>query len=244
MSASMSSTHPLVTMLGRKDGFVLVLDETCAYHLLLEELKDKLAVNQHAYQDGPPIAVKVEAGNRYLSDGQRNQLTAIISAFRALKVEQIESNVMTRDEFARQEKKRKFVTFSRIIRSGQELTVDGNILLVGDVNPGGTLRATGNIYILGNLRGLACAGLDDAQSQAIIAASVMRPSQLRIGAYISKPDEFTGSVNGEEPADLHLMECAYVDQDRHQIVIDKLQTVLRQRNLAIDIEDMDNQTLA
>lgn len=65
------------------------------------------------------------------------------------------------------------------LRSGQELTVEGNIVLLGHVHPGATIKASGSIFIIGSLSGVAHAGYlgDEA---AIILAYRMQPSQLRI----------------------------------------------------------------
>src|SRR5690606_29836682 len=102
-----------------------------------------------------------------------------------------------------------------VVRSGQILEVPGDLLLVGDVNPGGTVRAAGNIFIMGTLKGIAHAGFT-GRNEAVIVASFMTPSQLRISDCISRaPDHY-------DKEDHHLMECAYIDA-RHQIVIDRLQ---------------------
>ncbi|MCK9911653.1 hypothetical protein MXD81_21035, partial [Microbacteriaceae bacterium K1510] len=65
---------------------------------------------------------------------------------------------------------------------------DGDILLLGDVNPGGTVKSTGSIYVLGSLRGIAHAGIN-GDDQVIIAAASMLPTQLRIAQVISRPGE-------------------------------------------------------
>nr|WP_286173012.1 septum site-determining protein MinC [Caproiciproducens sp. MSJ-32] len=75
------------------------------------------------------------------------------------------------------------------IRSGQVVEYNGNIVIIGDVNPGALVKAKGNIIILGTLRGVAHAGID-GNKNAIIAAYDLRPTQLRIANIISrKPDE-------------------------------------------------------
>ncbi|MFT8318290.1 MAG: septum site-determining protein MinC [Sporolactobacillus sp.] len=229
MSASMSPVQPLVTLKGRKDGLVLVMDESCAFDALLGELKDKLMVNHQLYNEGPMISVKVQAGNRYLSPSQRDELLSVVRSFDHLQVEQIESNVMTIKEFEEKQSREKIVPVSQIVRSGQVLSVEGDLLLIGDVNPGGTITATGNIYILGSLRGIACAGTLDKHTQAIIAASVMEASQLRIGPWISRADD---QVHGTLPDD-HLMECAYADENQGKIVVDKIQNVIKTQNLSL-----------
>ncbi|TGA99487.1 septum site-determining protein MinC [Sporolactobacillus shoreae] len=225
----MSASQPLVTMKGRKDGLVLVMDEMCAYDALIDELKEKLSVNRHFYKEGPMISVKVQTGNRYISESQRSELVAVIRSYDHLQVESIESNVMTSEEFENKRIRERLTPITRIVRSGQVLSVEGNLLLIGDVNPGGTVSATGNVYILGALRGIACAGSSENESRSVIVASIMKPTQLRIGGRISRTEE--------EPMDElkndHILECAYADPSLDKIVIDRLQTVLKRIDLPV-----------
>ena len=66
------------------------------------------------------------------------------------------------------------------LRSGQVLEAEGNIVLLGDVNPGARIVAKGNIIVLGALRGTAIAGLG-GKKHAIVVALEMNPIQIRIG---------------------------------------------------------------
>ncbi len=79
------------------------------------------------------------------------------------------------------------------LRSGENLTGEGDILLLGDVNPGAKVEARGDILIWGRLRGIAHAG-KDGNRQAKIVALELRPLQLRIANAIAlgpqeKPEE-------------------------------------------------------
>lgn len=75
------------------------------------------------------------------------------------------------------------------LRSGQTLTHKGSIVLIGDVNPGAEVRATGNIVVVGILKGMAHAGYG-GREDAFITAIYMAPVQLRIGDLITTfPDE-------------------------------------------------------
>ena len=80
------------------------------------------------------------------------------------------------------------------IRSGQVVEYEGNIVIIGDVNPGALIKAWGNIIILGKLRGVAHAGANGNEN-AYVAADILQPTQLRIGDIIArKPDgEFLAS---------------------------------------------------
>ncbi len=74
------------------------------------------------------------------------------------------------------------------LRSGQLVEFNGDVLIIGDVNPGAEVRASGNIIVMGALRGTAWAGyLGDTNS--VIVALKMQPQQLRIANIFAAPDE-------------------------------------------------------
>ena len=144
-----------ITIKGTKDGLTLHLDDTCSYDDLLKELEEKLTVSEKAESDGPLVSVHLKVGNRYLTPEQEEELRTLIRRKKNLVVESIESNVITKKEALEWKRKTEIVSVSKIVRSGQVLHVEGDLLLIGDVNPGGTVIAGGNIFILGALRGIA-----------------------------------------------------------------------------------------
>lgn len=81
------------------------------------------------------------------------------------------------------------------LRSGQRVDYEGNVVIVGDVNPGAEIKATGDIVILGALRGLAHAGSNGGEGAVV--AFRLAPTQLRIGDVIGRPPE--GGPLGREP---------------------------------------------
>ena len=74
------------------------------------------------------------------------------------------------------------------IRSGQRITYEGSIVIIGDVNPGAEIVAGGDIIVLGHLQGIASAGTPDDPSRRIYALR-LRPSLIRIGPYVARPPE-------------------------------------------------------
>lgn len=73
------------------------------------------------------------------------------------------------------------------IRSGQTTScLTGSVILYGDVNPGGEVIASGDIVVLGALRGSAHAGANGRLSAVIIAMDLV-PLQLQIGTYVNRP---------------------------------------------------------
>jgi len=88
----------------------------------------------------------------------------------------------------------------RTIRSGQRLHYDGNVVIMGDVNPGAEVVCTGDILVLGALRGVAHAGAE-GKVDATVFAFRLEPTQLRIAHVISRaPDEKSPRPSGPEIA--------------------------------------------
>ncbi|WP_026693778.1 septum site-determining protein MinC [Peribacillus kribbensis] len=208
-----------VIIKGTKEGLTLHLDDSCSFDMLLEELEAKLSANMKAPENKPSISVRVHTGYRYLTEQQESRLRDIIAAKKTFKIEGIQSNVITIDEAKSQREASEITSMAAVIRSGQVIEVPGDLLLIGDVNPGGQVSAGGNIFILGALKGIAHAG-KYGKLDSVIAASVMKPSQIRIGDYLNGAPE----PNSEEQSG---MECAYVDNG--QIIIDRLQILKRIR---------------
>ena len=76
----------------------------------------------------------------------------------------------------------------RTLRSGQSLTADGNIVIIGDVNPGSEIKAVGDITVWGILGGIAHAGIEGNQ-YARIRALKMNAIQIRIAdVFARRPD--------------------------------------------------------
>ncbi len=71
------------------------------------------------------------------------------------------------------------------IRSGQEAMHSGDLVVLGDVHVGGRVVATGDVIVVGTLRGFAWAGADGNEN-TIIYAQPMHPTQVRIGGVIAQ----------------------------------------------------------
>lgn len=70
------------------------------------------------------------------------------------------------------------------VRNGQRIDFEGDIVVCGDVNFGAELVATGNIAVMGALRGKAHAG-SSGDETAVVTAYRLSPQQLRIGGIIA-----------------------------------------------------------
>ena len=68
---------------------------------------------------------------------------------------------------------------NQTLRSGQTVTSDGNIVVIGDANPGSEIIARGDVTVWGVLGGIAHAG-SKGNENAVIRALKMNAIQLRI----------------------------------------------------------------
>lgn len=91
---------------------------------------------------------------------------------------------------------------TQTLRSGQTVSFEGNIFLIGDAHPGSEINATGDITVWGILGGIVHAGTK-GNTEAKVRALKLNPIQLRIAhlysrrndtvnvPYVQKSNEFT-----------------------------------------------------
>lgn len=207
----MTKKH-LVSIKGTKDGLVLRLDDQCAYADLVEEIKRKVSDEGIEGQ----AEVLLQLGNRCCSEDQKRELIACVHTSPHLRVSRVQSDVISVEESNQRVLERQSETFVGIVRSGQVVRAEGDLVVVGDVNPNGKLIAGGNIFVLGRLKGIAHAGAK-GNKEAVIAASWLEATHLMIAEAIElMTDELT--ILSEQPE----MECAYLHANGF-IAIDRLQ---------------------
>ncbi|HWS23955.1 MAG TPA: septum site-determining protein MinC [Anaerolineales bacterium] len=74
------------------------------------------------------------------------------------------------------------------IRSGTRIDHMGNVIIVGDINPGAEVIATGNIVVWGRIKGFVHAG-KSGDTTAFICALELKPTQLRIADMVAVSPE-------------------------------------------------------
>ena len=70
------------------------------------------------------------------------------------------------------------------VRSGDRISSNGNLCVIGDVNPGAIISAKKNIYVWGKLLGIAFAG-NGGNKNAYITSLYLSPLQLRIADVVA-----------------------------------------------------------
>jgi septum site-determining protein MinC len=82
----------------------------------------------------------------------------------------------------------RLLVIEKHLRSGQRIEHNGDVLVLGNVNKDAQIVATGNIIVMGTLRGIAVAGALGDES-AVVVALRMEPQQIRIGRRIAISNE-------------------------------------------------------
>ncbi|MDP2974947.1 MAG: septum site-determining protein MinC [Anaerolineales bacterium] len=84
----------------------------------------------------------------------------------------------------------------RTLRSGTLVEFPGHVTVMGDVNPGAEIVASGSIVVWGRLRGVVHAGAQ-GDVNALVCALELTPTQLRIAGEIAVSPKRKGKVQPE-----------------------------------------------
>jgi septum site-determining protein MinC len=88
------------------------------------------------------------------------------------------------------------VLVRRTLRSGYSLQFAGHVVVIGDVNPGAEVIASGDVLVWGRLRGMVHAGAE-GNEDAIVCALDLIPTQLRIAGQIAITPQRRGKPQPE-----------------------------------------------
>jgi septum site-determining protein MinC len=88
------------------------------------------------------------------------------------------------------------VLVKRTLRSGFSVQHEGHIIIVGDVNPGAQVIASGDVLVWGRLRGVVHAGAEGDEN-AQVRALDLSPTQLRIAGQIAITPQRRGKSQPE-----------------------------------------------
>lgn len=74
------------------------------------------------------------------------------------------------------------------LRSGSDIRHNGTVIVLGDLNPGSSVVAEGDVLVWGRLRGIAHAGCK-GNSRALIMALHLEPTLIRIADFVARAPE-------------------------------------------------------
>lgn len=167
-----------VTFKLTRNGLIIVLDDNLDFLTIKRLLKKKLEESKEFFQGA---MLKTTIKGRDLEKYELDELRQLISSETGF--DDIEEDVVTFDwskNFI--EGKTKF--YRGTMRSGNQINFKGNVVVMGDVNPGAEIIATGNILVTGTIKGTIHAGCKGNRN-AIVSARGIYPTQLRIADLIT-----------------------------------------------------------
>jgi len=165
----------------------------------LEEMKSELEKSLAMMEMyGDDDLVCIDTGGKRLTERQLRELEEVLGKHRLQLKELRNSNKLSSNGFSNANYAHETVPnlldsgetvmICRHLRSGQKFFTRGNVVILGDINPGAEIIAGGNILVMGALRGMAHAGaMGDEKS--VIAAYRLNPTQIRIAKHITRPPD-------------------------------------------------------
>ncbi|MEK6266731.1 MAG: septum site-determining protein MinC [Clostridium sp.] len=172
---------------GNKEGLnvIINMNHFNDFDDMLESLIEKLSKGKKFYKGS---TLKITTELKYINERESRKLKEILFDEFLISdcIFQDQEESTTKVFTGIYEGKTKFLR--KTIRSGQSINYPGNIVIVGDVNPGSEIYAAGNIIVIGNLRGVVHAGTN-GNEKAIIAAFKLEPQILQIGNIVTRSPE-------------------------------------------------------
>ncbi|AZR73284.1 septum site-determining protein MinC [Anoxybacter fermentans] len=189
-------TQQGVLIKGNNDGIIIYLNEQIEFAVILDELKEKFT---NAYDFFKGASVTINPGKRIISPEEKMALINLCQEFELAGIK-FETTPMVTPE----KKKRDLsategntLILKRTIRSGQRISYKGNVVIIGDVNPGAEVIAQGDVVVMGSLRGVVHAGAQ-GDTDAEVFALLLQPTQLRIAHCIARsPDGYLFKKKGK-----------------------------------------------
>ena len=135
-----------------------------------------------------------------------NNRETILSG-KSLKIDStfIKKNELKNKLFLKSEKPQKELLHKGTVRSGDRISSNGDLIILGDVNPGAIVSAKNNVYVWGKLLGIALAGAGGNKSSTI-ASLYLNPLQLRISDFVA--------IGPKEKPKNYYPEIALLEEER------------------------------
>ncbi|MFW5632077.1 MAG: septum site-determining protein MinC [Acetivibrio ethanolgignens] len=173
-----------VIIKGTKSGIILVLDASLDFAELKERIRVKLQASA-AFLGDAAMALSFEG--RTLSDKEQREILDIIDDTTDLNIVCVTETDERKQAIMEKSLNDRLMELNT--NTGQVLEVATSIIILGDVNPGAKVVSTGNIVVLGALKGNAYAGVSGNQNAFVLALD-MAPVQVKIAEVIARcPDQ-------------------------------------------------------
>lgn len=124
------------------------------------------AVEEGSNKQEAPVVEEIQVNNDY---DELEDFNSELENANSIEADEIDFTSEEVQKCLRETEKLPTLYIQRTLRSGQSITSDGNLVIIGDVNPGSEIIAKGDITVWGILGGIAHAGSEGNQYARIRA---------------------------------------------------------------------------
>ncbi|MFM2033019.1 MAG: hypothetical protein RLZZ297_1784 [Chloroflexota bacterium] len=180
-----------ISIKGARGGLRVHISDSCEWATATAALRQQLESGAALLQG---MKLTLDLGQRELAPTELDALQQLMQGYQSLPVDIVAESRSVRTEAralglsatapirvatpaAEPEATSSVVT--RAVRSGQILRHHGDLVLLGDVNAGAEVIASGSVVVFGRVRGVVHAGAL-GNREAVICALELTPPQLRI----------------------------------------------------------------
>lgn len=179
----------IIEFKGTKNGILIYIKPQYNFEIIKQQLINKIEKAKYFFKDAKIFDIYCET----LTSEEKKELEELMATrYKIYMLKPEERDALNNIESTESvftgiiEGETKFIKGT--LRSGRNINYKGNIVVLGDVNPGAQIIAYGNIIVMGSLRGVAHAG-SNGNRDAYVAAIYLDPTQLRISDVITRaPD--------------------------------------------------------
>ena len=137
-----------VVFKGTGKGIAIVLSENASFDDIKTVLAAKIEASSKFFEG---VTTGITLKGKAISEDEEQELIEIISEKLNMNISFLKTDTDTNNTSAVLTKDLKDCSFTKYhkgsIRSGQVLSFEGSIVIVGDVNPGAVVKARGNITV-------------------------------------------------------------------------------------------------
>lgn len=169
---------------GIKNGFRICLPEEGDFEEIYADIIEKVGNTMELFKLKKELTVEIEGGNLT----HDNKCTLTKKLLEMVDYKGVISYLGSKELEMRKAEIKETIYHEGTLRSGQNITSEGHLIVQGDVNPGAEISACGNIVVLGQLKGVAHAGCEGDEN-ATVCALLLQPTQLRIAEIITRAPE-------------------------------------------------------
>lgn len=186
-------TQENVVLKGDKDGINIILTPNMPFAIVLSDLQKKINQSKNFFSGGN---YKMSFSGRFLQPDEKLKLEKSVSQL----LSECEIEFLYRHDGKEYPKvftdiREGYTKFHEgTLRSGQLIESEGNLVIIGDANPGSEIAAAGNVVVMGAVRGIVHAGCTGNRDAFVVALN-LSPTQIRIADIITRPPD--NEVRGE-----------------------------------------------